>query len=73
MTGPTPGQELMALIVLIVGGLLIVVPLAIYLCVTVGIKPTLSFFTIGLRPSKHRQRRQAQDDGTAFGNGSSKA
>jgi hypothetical protein len=73
MTDVAPGQEPVALIVVIAIGLLIFVPLAIYLCVTVGIKPTLSFFTIGLRPSKHRRRRQAQDDRTASGSGPSKA
>jgi hypothetical protein len=66
---PGPGQELLALIVLIVGGLLIVVPLAIYLCITVGFKPTLSFFTIGLHPSKQRRQRHAQDDKTSAGPG----
>ncbi len=44
------------LIVVIAVGLLLFVPLFIYLSVKVGFKPTLGVFTIGLRPrQRHRQ------------------
>jgi hypothetical protein len=46
------------LIAVIVVGLVIFVPLIMYLCVKVGIKPTLGVFTIGLWPWKGRSRQQ---------------
>jgi hypothetical protein len=58
---PAPGQEPVALIVVVVMGLLVFVPLAIYLWVKVGFKSTLGFFTIGLRPRRHRGQRQDAD------------
>jgi hypothetical protein len=71
MARDVPGQELAQLIVVLVGGLLIFVPLAIYLCIKVGFKPTLSLFTIGLHPLKQRRQRQEQeqDDKTSAGPG----
>ena len=66
MTGTVPGQEPAALIAVVVVGLLIFVPLIIYLCVRAGIKPTVAVFTTGLWPRKARSRQQqAQDEGTA--------
>ena len=50
MPDPAPGQEPAAFIAIVFVGLVIFVPLVIYLCAKVGIKPTLGLFTIGLRP-----------------------
>lgn len=58
MTGTVPGQEPAVLITILVCGALIFVPLTIYLCVKVGVKPTLGWLTIGLRLPKRRTQRQ---------------
>ena len=64
MTGTIPGQEPVVLITVNVMGVLIFVPLIIYLCVKVGAKPTLGLLTIGLRPRRRQSQRQCgQGDG----------
>jgi hypothetical protein len=65
MTGTIPGHEPAELAGVIVVGLLVFVPLFFYLCVKVGIKPTVGLFTAGLWPRKARRRQQqAQREGT---------
>jgi hypothetical protein len=65
MTGTTPGSELAAFGGALAGGLLLVF-LFFWLCVKVGVKPTVSVFTAGLWPQRARRRRQkAQREGAA--------
>jgi hypothetical protein len=54
-----PGQELGTLAAVLGVGLLIFIPLAIYLSIKVGIRPTLALFTTGLWP---RRRHGSQKD-----------
>lgn len=56
-----PGQELGTLIAVVAVGLLVFVPLVIYLSIKVGIKPTLAWLTIGLWPRGHPDSQEDAD------------
>lgn len=61
MQNEMPGHELSSLIVVLVIGVIVFVPLAIYLAIKFGIRPTLALFTTGLWPRRRHGRQEDPD------------